>query len=741
MIFFATSAANQQDLIKEELRRCEIDQIKIGPGGVEFVADLEKAYRFTMTSRITSRVLQALYFDEDIQSADELYQSSLSIPWEEYLSPDKKFLITETVKKCSWLNNSHFAALRIKDAIVDRIKERFDGNRPDVDSDNPDITFHVHIKENKVIWYVDFSGQGLSKRGYRTDQSEAVMKESLASALIYRSQWYKSYKEGILLPLYDPFCGSGTISIEAAMIAREIAPALIKKDQYAFTRLSSFDEEIYQKVLASLVEKRKEAENKDILIKAGDISRNNVEIAKACALKAGVYDDIIFEVKDFTTFDEDDRFDEAEGAIITDPPYGVRLKNLDLTTLYSKTGEILSTFFKGWHVAILAGDQELLSYIDMKPERTNSVYNGNIACQIAHYKVYTDEEKEILIQKALERKKERLAKELPPGAQMAYNRIIKNLEILKPLMEKEGITSYRIYDKDMPEYAAAIDLYENKWINLAEYAPPKTIEPEAARKRLDELILAVERATGIDLENIYVKQRKEMKGTDQYNKLASSNKFYIMRENGVKCLVNFTDYLDTGIFLDHRPIRKFIQESSSNKRFLNLFCYTGTATLNAIKGGSLSTVSVDSSSTYLDWAMENLKINQYNTNMENLFYKSDVIEYLYSTYDKFDLIFCDPPTFSNSKDRESFDVQKDHYNLINLIMLHLEKNGTLIFSNNFRKFKMDERIYEKYKVENISDKTIAEDFSRNEKIHQCYLIKHKIKIELQTRKKPVIKNM
>ena len=247
-------------------------------------------------------------------------------------------------------------------------------------------------------------------------------------------------------------------------------------------------------------------------------------------------------------------------------------------------------------------------------------------------------------------------------------------------------------------------------------------------------MLATERATGIDMENIFVKQRKEQKGSDQYNKLDNKGKFYVAHENGVDFLVNFTDYLDTGIFLDHRPVRALIQENAKGKRFLNLFCYTATASLNAVKGGAVSTTNIDTSTTYLDWAMENFKLNGYPTSIENFFYKSDAIEYLWDTFDRYDLIFCDPPTFSNSKGRRPFDVQKDHARLIDAAMMHLEKDGLMIFSNNFRRFKMDEYILDKYSVEDISEKTIGDDFARDPKIHKCYLIRHKIKVRPEKRK-------
>ena len=373
----------------------------------------------------------------------------------------------------------------------------------------------------------------------------------------------------------------------------------------------------------------------------------------------------------------------------------------------------------------------------MKPERTNSLYNGGLLCQLAHYRVFTDAEKEEMVEKAKARKAERLATPLSEGAQMAYNRIVKNLEALRPQMEEEGVSCYRIYDADMPEYNAAIDLYEGRFINLAEYAPPQEIDEEDASRRLQELVLATERATGVDLEDIYIKRRSQQKGKDQYQKLSTGGKFYVVHENGIALLVNFSDYLDTGIFLDHRPIRAFIQEHSEGKRFLNLFCYTATASLNAVKGGAVSTTSVDSSATYLDWAMENFRLNGWSTDIGNFFYRSDAIQFLWDTFDRYDLIFCDPPTWSNSKDRQSFDVQRDHARLIDAAMMHLEKDGMMIFSNNFRRFKMDESVLEKYAVEDISESTIGADFQRDAKVHKCYIIRHKFKIASQ--KKRVIR--
>ena len=735
MIFFATSAANQGDLIAEEARKAGAERVRVTPSGVDFEGSLETGYRFCFETRISSRLLMGLFVDDDIISDKELEEATAMLPWEEYIDPTKTLKVTCTTQNCRYITNSHYGALKVKDGIVERIREKFNGERPYIEIHEPDLTVHVHIEDTTVKGYVDFSGENLSMRGYRGEQTEALLKEHLAAALIGRSEWRKSVNDGNPLPFYDPFCGSGTIAVEAALMATDTAPGLLRKKPYPFESLPNFDKEAFDRVVEEAEERRRKAiDERDISIFASDISRTAVEISKAAALKAGVYDFISFSVQDFTKLEKPP---VSKGCIVTDPPYGERMTVRDIDLLYENTGKVLQNVFKGWDATILTGNSELLSNIDMKPDRTNTLFNGGIMCQAAHYHIFTDEEREAMMQKALEKKKQRQAEPLTPGAEMAYNRLMKNLKEITPLMKEQGVECYRIYDADMPEYSASIDIYMGKWVVVSEYAAPDTIDPEDAKRRLGELVRATEKATGIDEDFIYVKERSRQKGKGQYTRLAANNKMMVARENGVRFLVNFTDYLDTGIFLDHRPVRMMIQEMAKDKRFLNLFCYTGTATLNAIKGGALSTVSVDASSTYLAWMEENLKLNGYSTVFGNLLYKSDVIDWLWDTYDKFDLIFCDPPTFSNSKDRRgSFDVQRDHVKLIDAAAMHLSPGGTLIFSNNYRKFKLDPEVMEKYVVEDITEKTIGDDFKRDMKIHHCYLIRKKIKVKISANHKP-----
>lgn len=728
MVFFASASANQNDLVEREVREAGATEIRTSSGGVEFQADLETAYRFCMWTRCATRLLVLVHRYEGIESTDDLFEYSMRLPWENWLTPEKTFAITETVTDCRWIRNSHFASLRLKDAIVERIRDNFNGERPDVDRDDPDIVFHLHVNRKMVSWYVDFGGRDLSRRGYRKAQTQAVMAEFMAATLLYRSDWYKAlrnFMDGTVSEaptMLDPFCGSGTICIEAALMATNTAPGLLKTENFAFLRLPIHDDDLWQKTVDQAESMR--VENKCRII-GWDIDSNAIGISRKNAAAAGVKDLIELGIKDFTKITESDTPSER-GFIVTDPPYGVRLDSgsAAIRRLYTSIGEKIYNCFCGWYVAILCGNSELLSFIDMKPNRTNALINGGIECQAAHYYVFSKEEREQMVERARERRAQRLATPLSSGAQMAANRLKKNMASIGKEMEKQGVTCYRLYDADMPEYSAAIDIYENKWISLQEYAAPASIDPEDAARRLEELILATERTTGIDLDDIYVKKREIQKGANQYGRKSKSSNFYVVNENGHKFLVNFSDYLDTGLFLDHRPVRKLIETMSKDKRFLNLFCYTASATVHAAAGGALSTVSVDASATYLDWAQKNMQINGFNT-MNHFFYKDDCLSFLRENHDLFDLIFCDPPTFSNSKARNTFDVQRDHGYLIRSCMRHLAGNGTLIFSTNFTRFKMFGELYDDFEIEDITQSTIGEDFARNSKIHRCYLIRHK----------------
>lgn len=307
-------------------------------------------------------------------------------------------------------------------------------------------------------------------------------------------------------------------------------------------------------------------------------------------------------------------------------------------------------------------------------------------------------------------------------AKMFANRLRKNFKKALAEAEKLNVNAYRVYDQDMPEYAVAIDLYGD-FVHIQEYAPPKTVDPKKARERLLDVVRITPEILGIPRQNVSLKVREKQAGKNQYEKKAERGEFITIRENEALLTVNLFDYLDTGLFLDHRAMRRRLFEEAKGKRFLNLFCYTASASVQAGLGGAVHTTSVDLSQTYLDWAHRNFDENQLDDRHRLI--KADVMEWLNSGTSEFDLIFCDPPTFSNTKKTQRvFDVQRDHFELINRCMKRLAKDGTLYFSNNYRRFTLDPRLSELFKIEPV--KALDFDFERRPNIHSVWRIKHLI---------------
>jgi 23S rRNA (guanine2445-N2)-methyltransferase / 23S rRNA (guanine2069-N7)-methyltransferase len=316
--------------------------------------------------------------------------------------------------------------------------------------------------------------------------------------------------------------------------------------------------------------------------------------------------------------------------------------------------------------------------------------------------------------------------ELAEGARMVANRLEKNLRRLKSWQKRSGATCYRVYDADLPEYAAAVDLYQEvdgarrRFLHVQEYAAPETIPEADSKRRFGELLAALHEAFDLPREQVVVKTRARGKGGSKYGRTGEQGEFFAVAEGPAKLWVNLHDYLDTGLFLDHRPLRLRIGREAKGKRFLNLFCYTATASVHAALGGATETTSVDLSATYLEWAGRNFALNGLGGGAHRLV-QADALRWLEADRGRYDLVFCDPPTFSNSARAADFDTQRDHVRLLRAAMARLAPGGCLLFSNNFRRFRMDEPALAEFaRVEDISARTIDADFERNPRIHRAW---------------------
>ena len=499
---------------------------------------------------------------------------------------------------------------------------------------------------------------------------------------------------------------------------------------------------------------------------------------------------------------------EGAGLIVTNPPYGKRIGQVQLLrTLYHRFGQQLKANFNGWTVVIITTEPELAKSLGLRAFRKNTLFNGALKSVLYQYRIdshkpkhTTDSDHDVDDNSG---KEDAAVASQSSGAQasehalMFANRLRKNYKHLKKWARKNGINCYRVYDADIPQYAVAIDKYEN-WIHVQEYQAPKTVDKNRAFQRINDVIDVVADILETKQEKVVLKVRKKQEGSAQYHKHDTKDHKMTVQENGLKFIINMYDYIDTGLFLDHRNTRQLIKQLAHKRSFLNLFAYTGSATVYAAAGGASSTTTVDMSNTYLNWAKENLSINGYSDNVylqnkhtthkdvgsaenagaifmpthkdvgsaenawsnfqpthkdvgsaenayvhadgrgsaENAwsncrgatfhkFVREDCLKWMQQAIkdnQKYQLIFIDPPTFSNSKKMEtSLDINRDHTALLSGCLALLADDGLIIFSTNARSFKLDSSIKEDCFIREITAKTTTEDF-RRKPLHRCWCL-------------------
>ncbi len=715
--FFATAALGLEVLLAEELKGLGAEKIRAGKGGVFFIGTLETACRTCLWTRLANRVFLPLKTFPAL-TPEGLYLGIREIDWSSHMEKDGTLAVDCNIAR-SKIKHSHFAALKAKDAIVDQFRDNF-GVRPSVDLERPDIRINLHLLRNQLTVSLDLSGDSLHRRSYREKGGPAPLKENLAAAILLFSNWPAiSEKGGVLL---DPMCGSGTLLTEGALLAMDMAPGLLR-EYYGFLGWKGHQPAVWKKLLSEASSRKETGMKKRPRIFGFDGSSDAIDGARANARLAGLENFIELQRSDIQKFELPASAEGSGGLIVTNPPYGQRLgHNENLKNLYHLLGQQLKQQFGGWNAGILTASPELEKELGLCADTEHRLFNGPIECRLYHYQLGLTAAREGLSAAAPHPTEATAIQE--GTSEMLANRLRKNLRNLRRWKEREGVTCYRIYDADIPEYAAAVDIYE-EWVHVQEYDPPQNINPVLAQTRLREILATLAETLDIPPEHIFLKVRKKQKGRDQYHKMENREKFQEVREEGLRFLVNFSDYLDTGLFLDHRPTRKMIREAAAGKLFLNLFAYTGSASVYAAAGGAAGTLTVDSSRTYLEWAKRNFLLNELDLENHD-FIQADCLEWLKNETRRFDLIFLDPPTFSNSRDRKTFfDIQRDYPDLLRAVSRLLTKDGELIFSNNFRKFKMNPEIFPELTIEDISAWTIPPDFQRNARMHRCWRIMHR----------------
>ncbi|MDO4643552.1 MAG: bifunctional 23S rRNA (guanine(2069)-N(7))-methyltransferase RlmK/23S rRNA (guanine(2445)-N(2))-methyltransferase RlmL [Cardiobacteriaceae bacterium] len=703
-------AKGSEQVLVAEAEALGLQNVRQGVAVVSGLGDMEVACRLCLWSRVASRVLWVLV-EAAVENPDDMYALARTVAWDDHLDANSTFAVNFNGIG-QGIRNTQFGALKIKDAIVDCLRDTLH-RRPDVDAKNPDISIDAHLRKGRLTLALDLSGGALHQRGYRLAQGAAPLKEHLAATLLYRSGWPALAAQGY--NLIDPLCGSGTILLEALLMAADIAPGLYRQ-HYGFTHWQSHKPSLWKRLLAEAEERKETGLSRlDLKIWGFDHDAHTLAAARENAARLRLSHCLHLERRDLSRFTAQPGYGER-GLILTNPPYGERLGNLsELVVTYDTLGAAFKSFPHDWLMGIISSNADILKRLRLVRHKSYQAFNGGLETEIVLYHRNEQQESQ---QPATEAT---TVAPLNEQARMFANRLRKNYKAAQKAALAAHTDAYRVYDQDMPEYAIAVDLY-GKYVHVQEYAPPKTVAPEKARKRLLDTLHVIPQILDIPPSNLVLKVRDRQRGKAQYEKQATREQYFTVQEGAARLLVNLHDYLDTGLFLDHRPLRRRLYEEAKNKRFLNLFCYTASASVQAALGGAAHTTSVDLSQTYLDWAHRNFDENQLDSRHRLI--KADVMAWLNEGNSQYDLIFCDPPTFSNTKkEQRVFDIQRDQATLIDRCMTRLASGGTLYFSNNYRGFKLDPKISERYHCEDISAQTIDFDYARRPNIHKAWKIR------------------
>ncbi|HJI99753.1 MAG TPA: bifunctional 23S rRNA (guanine(2069)-N(7))-methyltransferase RlmK/23S rRNA (guanine(2445)-N(2))-methyltransferase RlmL [Coriobacteriaceae bacterium] len=744
MELFATCGTGLEAILGQELRGLGMDEVRPLTGGVAFSADLEQAYTALLWSRVASRILLVLERVEATDS-DSLYAGVRGIAWEDVVAPGATIAVNARGTN-DQLRDTRYTALRVKDAVCDRLRDER-GERPDVDAQHPDLLIQVNLHARRATVYIDLSGTSLENRGYRdaARSNSPLIHETLAAAMLLAADWPARARRGEIL--VDSMCAAGTLVIEAALIAGDVAPG-ITRSTWGFSGWCGHDEGLWETILDA-ADARAQAGTREVVIYATEAREREMACARARAKAAAIVPLIEFLPSRDALANAIMRRADARGLFASCLFVSTECLEATLPARYAQlAGELLDA--KPLEAAVmLVEGQDADAYLGRERTRGYSCMNGSAPCDIALFDLRGDASRAAQVSV-----RDRQLAVYDASAQQFADRLNKVFKQRRKWASKNGISAYRIYDADLPDYNMAIDLYEGagkdvgrRLVHVAEYAPPKSIDATKAARRMTDALNIASVVLDVSADDIFVKRRVRAKGGSQYAKGTGTRgqvvcptnpsgtndlspcPSLITQENGLLFEVDLASYLDTGLFLDHRDTRELVGKLAAGKSFLNLFAYTCTASVYAAAHGAKFTTSVDLSNTYLQWGERNMELNGL-MNGHQEFVRADCVEWVQQTRHtkmRWDLIFVDPPTFSNSAKMRTrgWDVQRDHAELLIGVSRLLSRGGAAVFSCNLRGFKLDRGTIERAGVQvvDITDKTIPLDFERHAQVHHCFVLR------------------
>lgn len=785
--YFASCLAGLEPLLADELKSLKTRRVRPLGGGVAFFGNALAAERVCLWSRIAARVM-LVAGRVDARDADTLYEGAVAIAWEDIVAGGASIAVRAHGTN-EELRNTRFTALKVKDAVCDRLREQT-GTRPDVDAQNPDIVIDVRVNERRATLSVDLAGDSLHKRSYldERDGDDAPLGCAHAAALLESCGWRERFNEG--WGLFDPVCGDGFVVTEAASVAADLAPGLLR-ERWGFFAWAAHSEKDWSGLLDE-ADERFDAGLARLLggqaavgngapdvdrVRIVGVSASSPSVARArehlkraglrqvASVEAAAADGafaVLERVNRIVSAAQDASGAQPPAAAAGEAPAAAEAAGEEQpqSQPQSQTALLVASAspldrdpgdaravseaaaFASAAKGALAGSlfasvgaQGNAALFGVSPMQSGKVGRGRIEAVFELFDRPPAQLRTIVVPDSFGGA-DHVVEVHDKNAEQFAARLRKVFKERRKWAKREEVFCYRVYDADLPDYAAAIDIYDGaaeaegkRFVHVAEYRAPSSIDPAVARRRFDDILALVPVVLGVRPDHVFSKVRERSKGGAQYRNAGRRSYVTHTEEMGLVFEVDLAGYLDTGLFLDHRDTRAMVGGMAQGARFLNLFAYTGTATVHAAAGGASRTTTVDLSSTYLDWAQRNMEANGF-TGRNHLYVCSDVMSWIRDARragERYDLIFVDPPTFSNSKSMgaRTWDVQRDHVELLVGVSRLLSRDGVAVFSCNLRTFKPDFAELERLGVEleDVTQQTIPRDFERNPRIHKCYLLR------------------
>jgi 23S rRNA (guanine2445-N2)-methyltransferase / 23S rRNA (guanine2069-N7)-methyltransferase len=704
---FATTPKGLELLLVDELRQLGATRAAEKLAGVEFTGDLAFAYKACLWSRLANRILLRLA-NVRAETPEALYAGVQSIAWDEHMDPDAT-LAVNFVSSQSQITHTLFGAQKVKDAIVDQMREKFN-TRPNVEREHPDVSINVYLYRDVATISLDLSGDSLHRRNYRLGGGGvAPLKENLAAAILIRSGWPAIAKTGGML--LDPMSGSGTLLIEGAMIAGDIAPGLAR-EYFGFLRWKKHQPTVWKALVEDATTRREQGVLSLPPIVGYDADPYAVRIAFENIERAGLLGKIHVEKRDLSLLAVKE--DIRPGLIVVNPPYGERIgEEVELHRLYALLGEKFKTVCTGWSGAVFTGNPELAKQMGIRARKYYALFNGAIPCQLLLFDInvekFLDRSPAAQNERRIAAAQRTLESQDKSAVEMFANRLRKNVKHLKRWAERENISCYRIYDADLPEYAFAIDRYE-QFIYVQEYPAPKSIDADKALQRQQEVLAVLPDVLGVPAGQIFFHVKPRRPVVIDESAVANIERFYPVAEGQAKFLVNlYQPGIETGLKLQQRSLRAMVQSMAEGTHFLNLFAASGAMTVSAAAGGALTTKTVAKSAFDFNWTKQNLALNAIDAK-QNQVITTDPFMWFDRERERYHLIFADVPEV------------EDYGLVLYQILKLLSPEGVLLLAVQDHRFKLDPQLFPDFKIEEITQHVVAADFTRQVKTQRCWKI-------------------